>query len=200
MDISKLKDKVPLKVYDDIELCIAKYGGPKNPTMLAHFLSQVAHESANFTAVRENLNYSAEGLLKTFPKYFKTKQEADAYARQPEKIANRVYASRMSNGDEASGDGWKFRGRGYLQLTGRSNYNIFGSYVGEDLSVNPDLVATKYPMHSAFWFFERNNLWPLTNSNTHQSIVQVTRRINGADKGLADRASKFRTFSKFLGI
>jgi putative chitinase len=201
MDISKLKDKVPLKVYDDLEACIAKYGGPKNNVMLAQFLAQVTHESANFTAIRENLNYSVSGLLKVFKKYFKDVHTANQYARKPEQIANKVYAGRMGNGNEESGDGWKYRGRGYLQLTGRTNYAIFGTYVGEDLLNSPDLVATKYAMHSAFWFFERNNLWKITDSrNYYDTLVEITKRVNGGTNGLSDRAAKFRTFSKFLGI
>jgi putative chitinase len=201
MDISKLKDKIPLKVYDDLDSCIKRFGGPKNNVMLAHFLCQVAHESANFTAIRENLNYSTDGLMKTFKKYFKDRIEAATFARKPEIIANRVYASRMGNGNETSGDGWRYRGRGYLQLTGRTNYAIFGTYVDENLLENPDLVATKYAMHSAFWFFERNNLWKLTDSkNYYETLTTVTKRINGGTHGLSDRASKFRTFSKFLGI
>lgn len=201
MDISKLRDKIPLRVYDDLEMCIAKYGGPKTNVMLAHFLCQVAHESANFTAVRENLNYSTDGLMKTFKKYFKDRIEASTFARKPDVIANRVYANRMGNGNESSGDGWKYRGRGYLQLTGRTNYAIFGTYVDENLLENPDLVATKYAMHSAFWFFERNNLWKLTDSkNYYDTLVEITKRINGGLNGISDRAAKFRTFSKFLGI
>lgn len=199
MDISKLKDKIPLKVYDDLEACIKKYGGPKNNVMLAQFLCQVAHESANFTAIRENLNYSVDGILKTFKKYFKDVPTAKQYARKAEQIANRVYASRMGNGDEASGDGWKFRGRGYLQLTGRTNYAIFGTYVGEDLLNDPDLVATKYAMHSAFWFFERNNLWKITDSrNYYDTLVEITKRINGGTHGLDSRLVKFRFFIKML--
>jgi putative chitinase len=169
-----------------------------NPFRLAHFLAQTAHESGNFKHVRENLNYSAEGLLRTFPKYF-SKETAPIYARKPEMIANIVYESRMGNGNRNTGDGWRYRGRGYLQLTGKSNYKAFGDYIGVDLIKEPDLVATKYPLTSAAWFFEKNKLWEICDQGLHQDIVkQVTRRVNGGTIGLQDRISKTSVISNFL--
>lgn len=170
-----------------------------NHLRLAHFLSQCAHESGNFKFLTENLNYSADGLLKIFPKYFKDKATADAYARKPEKIGSRVYANRMGNGDEASGDGFKFRGRGYIQLTGKDNYKQFGAFVGEDLVANPDLVATKYPLTSAAFFFDKNKLWDICDKgDTTEVVTLVTKRVNGGTHGLEDRLSKFNTFNTLL--
>lgn len=197
VDIKKLSTKIPLKVYD--HLVESKHlHNITNVNRLAHFLSQVAHESGNFTLLYENLNYSANGLLTTFPKYFKTLEMAQMYAKQPIKIGNRVYANRMGNGDEESGDGYKYRGRGYLQLTGRTNYKIFSDFVGDDCVLNPDLVATKYPMESAMWFFERNGLWKMCDKGDHASVVALTKRINGGTKGLADRISKFKIYTRFI--
>jgi putative chitinase len=170
-----------------------------NHLRLAHFLSQCAHESGNFKFLTENLNYSADGLLKIFPKYFKDKATADAYARKPEKIASRVYANRMGNGDEASGDGFKFRGRGYIQLTGKDNYKQFSEFIGEDCVANPDLVATKYPLTSAAFFFNKNGLWTICDKgDTPDVVTLVTKRVNGGTHGLEDRLSKFNTFNTLL--
>lgn len=170
-----------------------------NHLRLSHFLSQCAHESGNFKFLTENLNYSADGLLKIFPKYFKDKATADAYARKPEKIGSRVYANRMGNGDEASGDGFKFRGRGYIQLTGKDNYKQFAAFVGEDLVANPDLVATKYPLTSAAFFFDKNKLWDICDKgDTPEVVTLVTKRVNGGTHGLEDRLSKFNTFNTLL--
>ena len=170
-----------------------------NHLRLSHFLSQCAHESGSFKFLTENLNYSGDGLLKIFPKYFKDKATADAYARKPEKIGSRVYANRMGNGDEASGDGFKFRGRGYIQLTGKDNYKQFGAFVGEDLVANPDLVATKYPLTSAAFFFDKNKLWDICDKgDTPEVVTLVTKRVNGGTHGLEDRLSKFNTFNTLL--
>ena len=170
-----------------------------NHLRLSHFLSQCAHESGNFKFLTENLNYSADGLLKIFPKYFKDKATADAYARKPEKIGSRVYANRMGNGDEASGEGFKFRGRGYIQLTGKDNYKQFGAFVGEDLVANPDLVATKYPLTSAAFFFDKNKLWDICDKgDTPEVVTLVTKRVNGGTHGLEDRLNKFNTFNTLL--
>lgn len=170
-----------------------------NHLRLSHFLSQCAHESGNFKALTENLNYSADGLLKIFPKYFKDKATADVYARKPEKIGSRVYANRMGNGDEASGDGFKFRGRGYIQLTGKDNYKQFGAFIGEDLVANPDLVATKYPLTSAAFFFNKNGLWAICDKgDTPDVVLAVTKRVNGGTHGLDDRQKKFEMFNSLL--
>lgn len=169
------------------------------PLRLAHLMAQIAHESGDFKFVVENLNYSADGLLKVFPKYFKDKATADKYARKPEMIASRVYASRMGNGDEASKEGFAFRGRGYLQLTGKENYKAFSTFIKEDCVANPDLVATKYPMDSAIWFFDKNKLWDICDKGATTDIVtQVTKRVNGYIHGLDDRIKKFNLYNSLL--
>lgn len=169
------------------------------PLRLAHLMAQIAHESGDFKFVVENLNYSADGLLKVFPKYFKDKATADKYARKPEIIASRVYASRMGNGDEASKEGFAFRGRGYLQLTGKENYKAFSTFIKEDCVANPDLVATKYPMDSAIWFFDKNKLWDICDKGATTDIVtQVTKRVNGGTHGLDDRIKKFNLYNSLL--
>lgn len=161
------------------------------PERAAHFFAQTAHESGGFKAFSENLNYSAQGLQGIFGKYFPGNLE-ESYARKPEKIANRVYASRMGNGDEASGDGWKFRGRGALQLTGKSNYQAFSDYLkNPEIMTNPDLVATEFAFESAIFFFDKNNLWSICDKGVNKdSILALTKRINGGTHGLADREEK----------
>lgn len=154
----------------------------------AHFFAQCSHESGEFKVFEENLNYSSEGLMKTFKKYFPTKALADQYARKPEKIANRVYSSRMGNGDEATGDGWKFRGRGPIQLTGKSNYTEFAKHVGDaSILSDPDIVEVKYAFHSAKFFFDKNGIWSKCNVVNDASIKAVTRAVNGGEKGLQHR-------------
>lgn len=198
MNLDLLSKKIPASVVDEMPLVIEKFG-INSPLRLSHFLSQCAHESGNFKFVRENLNYSAAGLRKIFPKYFPTLEAANKYARQPEKIANKVYGSRMGNGDEASGDGFKFRGRGYIQLTGKDNYAAFDKFVDDDIMANPDLVATKYPLTSAAFFFHKNNLWDVCDKgHTHDIVVAVTKRVNGGTHGLEDRKDKFNVFHSTL--
>ena len=173
--------------------------GITTPLRLAHFLAQCSHESGDFKAVRENLNYSAEGLRKIFGKYFPTDALAAQYARQPEKIANKVYANRMDNGDEASGDGWKFRGRGYIQLTGKHNYTKFGEAIGEDIPSNPDLVAEKYPLLSAAWFWSSNGLNALADKGASEAeVTTITKRVNGGTIGLEDRIKHFKEYYELL--
>jgi putative chitinase len=176
-----------------------KQFGITNSFRLTHFLAQVAHESGNFRWVRENLNYSAEGLLKVFPKYF-DKNTAPLYARKPEQIANIVYESRMGNGNRNTGDGWRFRGRGYVQLTGRTNYKAFSDHIGDiNIMVNPDLIATKYPLTSAAWFFDKRGLWKICDEGVDLATIRkVTRVINGAYNGISDRISKTNVFISFL--
>ncbi len=161
------------------------------PERAAHFFAQTSHESGGFKVFSENLNYSAQGLQGIFGKYFPGNLE-ESYARQPEKIANRVYASRMGNGDEASGDGWKFRGRGALQLTGKSNYQLFSDYLKKsEIMETPDLVATEYAFESAIFFFDKNKLWDICDKGvTKDTILALTKRINGGTHGLADREEK----------
>lgn len=170
-----------------------------NSLRLAHFLAQCAHESGSFKVLNENLNYSAERLQKIFGKYFPTATLANEYARKPEKIGNRVYANRMGNGDEASGDGYKFRGRGYIQLTGKNNYKEFSDFIKEDCVANPDLVATKYPLTSAAFFFNKNDLWRICDRGDSPDVVKaVTVRVNGGTHGLADRQQKFDTYKALV--
>jgi putative chitinase len=198
MKLQALNAKIPLPVLAEIDTLVEKFN-VTSALRLSHFLAQCAHESGNFKLVSENLNYSADGLLKIFPKYFKDKATADAYARKPEKIANRVYASRMGNGDEASGDGYKFRGRGFIQLTGKSNYQAFSDFIKDDCVANPDLVATKYPLTSAAFFFDKNKLWDICDKGaTPEVVTLVTKRVNGGTHGLDDRLSKFNTFNSIL--
>jgi putative chitinase len=171
-----------------------------SPDRAAHFFAQTAHESGGFTAFSENLNYGAAGLRGIFRKYFGTDALAKAYERQPQRIANRVYASRMGNGDEASGDGWKFRGRGALQLTGKSNYQAFADYVSRpDVMTNPDLVAGELCFESALWFFDKNKLWSVCDQGTNDdAILALTRRINGGTHGLDDRKAKTKKYAAWL--
>ena len=161
-------------------------------------MAQCSHESGHWKAVSENLNYSADGLKKIFPKYFPGTLN-ESYARNPEKIASRVYASRMGNGDEASKEGWKFRGRGYIQLTGKANYQAFDKIVEEDLVANPDLVATKYPLLSAAWFFSKNGINAIADKGADDATVTaVSKRVNGGTIGLADRIKNFKAIYALL--
>ncbi len=171
-----------------------------NRNRAAHFFAQCAHESGGFKAFSENLNYSAQGLRNIFGKYFPTEALANAYARQPAKIANRVYANRMSNGPESSGDGFAFKGRGALQLTGRANYQAFADYINRpDIMTNPDLVATELAFESALWFFDKNKLWSICDQGiTDAAILQLTKRINGGTHGLDDRKMKTKKFASWL--
>lgn len=170
------------------------------PVRAAHFFAQTAHESGNFKAFSENLNYSADGLQKIFGKYFDAAAAAKA-ARNPEKIANRVYANRMGNGNEASGDGWKYRGRGALQLTGKDNYKAFADYLKKpEIMDNPDLVATEYSFESAIFFFEKNKLWAICDQGINDAaITALTKRINGGTHGLDDRKEKTKKFAAMVG-
>ena len=197
MDLTKLKGHVPDSVLEELPMIIEKFGCTTT-LRLAHFLAQCAHESGGFKAVTENLNYSAEGLKKIFPKYFPGNLN-ESYARKPEKIANRVYGGRMGNGPEESGDGWKFRGRGYIQLTSRSNYTEFDKLVPDDIIENPELVATKYPLVSAAFFFNKNGLWKICDKGADDATVTaVTKRVNGAHIGLPDRIKHFKKYWALL--
>ena len=194
--INKLRGHIPEAVFAQIPAACAAFN-INSPLRLAHFLAQCGHESGGFKAVSENLNYSADGLKKIFGKYFPG--DTSAYARNPEKIASKVYANRMGNGDEASKEGWKFRGRGYIQLTGKSNYEKFTKFIGEDCISNPDLVATKYPLASAAFFFDSNKLWAICDRGSDDAAVTaVTKRVNGGTIGLADRIKHFREFYSLL--
>ena len=198
MNTANLASKLPTAASKYMLEVVTRYNITQ-PLRLAHFMAQIAHESGNFQFVAENLNYSADSLLKVFPKYFKDKATADKYARNPEMIGSRVYGSRMGNGDEASKEGFKFRGRGYLQLTGKDNYKAFSDFIKEDCVANPDLVSTKYPMDSAIWFFDKNKLWDICDKGAGDDIVTlVTKRVNGGIHGLQDRLSKFKTYHALL--
>ena len=166
----------------------------------AHFFAQTAHESGGFKAFSENLNYGAKGLRGIFGKYFPTDALARAYERQPMKIANRVYANRMGNGDEASGEGWLFRGRGSLQLTGKFNFKAFSDYIGRpDVMTNPDIVATELAFESALWFFDKNKLWSICDQGVNDAaILALTKRINGGTHGLDDRKLKTKKYASWL--
>lgn len=178
----------------------ATHYGINTNERLAAFLANVMHESNNLNAMVENLNYSADGLRKTFPKYFKTPEDAAAYARKPQQIANRVYANRNGNGNEASGDGWRYRGRGLMQLTFKANYKSYGD---SDLCIgnpvlNPEIIG-KFPeaYKSAMWFFEKNGLNQLADKGDFETIVK---RINGGTNGLANRMYLWRKFKREFGI
>ena len=195
--LENLKGHVPDSVLAQIPDTAAKFN-ITNTLRLAHFLAQCGHESGGFKAVSENLNYSAGGLKKIFPKYFPGNLN-ESYARQPEKIASRVYGSRMGNGDESSKEGYKFRGRGYIQLTGKSNYSSFDKLVEDDIVGNPDLVATKYPLMSAAFFFNNNSLWSICDKGADDATVTaVTKRVNGGTIGLPDRIKHFKEYYALL--
>jgi len=196
MNLDKLKGHIPDEVISQIPEVQFKFG-IDTAVELAHFLAQCGHESGGFKVATENLNYSEVGLRKVFPKYFPDIVVARQYERKPEKIANRVYASRMGNGPEISGEGWKFRGRGYIQLTGKNNYTELDRLVPEDLITNPDLVATKYPLYSAAWFFSRNCLKKCTDAS-EATVIAVTKCVNGGTIGLPDRLKHFNEYYNLL--
>ena len=198
MDINKLKGHIPDAVITQLPDTIAKFE-LNTPLRLAHFLAQAGHESGGFKAVNENLNYGAKGLLSIFKKYFPTEEKAKLYERKPEKIANLVYGSRMGNGPETSGEGYRFRGRGYIQLTGKDNYKAFDAVVAESIIDNPDLVATKYPLLSAAWFFHKNGLHKIADQGATDAVVtSVTKRVNGGTIGLPDRIKHFKEYYNLL--
>jgi putative chitinase len=166
-----------------------------------HFLSQIKHESGNFKFTEENLNYSADSLLKVFPKYFPEKSLALTYERKPIAIASRVYANRMGNGDEASRDGWTYRGRGFIQLTGKTNYGAFGEAIGQDFISNPDLIKTTYPMESAGYFWFKNKINLIADKGLTDDVIKtITKLVNGGTNGLQDRTENLNEYCKQLMI
>ena len=198
LKLDKLKGHIPDAVISMIPDTAAKFQ-INTPLRLAHFLAQCGHESGGFRVTSENLNYSAKGLMGIFKKYFPTEAIANAYQRQPQKIANKVYANRMLNGDEASGDGYKFRGRGYIQLTGKDNYTQFGKAIGEDIPSNPDSVSDKYALLSAAWFWSKNGLNKLADGGATDAVVtSITKRVNGETIGLPDRIKHFKEYYHLL--
>ena len=184
------------KYYDGLVKAMEEFE-INTPLRIAAFLAQVAHESGNFRAVHENLNYKAEGLQKIFHKYFPDAETANEYARQPEKIANRVYANRMGNGDEASGDGWRYCGRGLIQLTGKSNYTACGEDLGVDLHENPEYLETpEGAARSAAWFWDSRDLNDLADE---KNIKEITKKINGGYIGLEEREKNYEHALSVLG-
>ncbi len=167
------------------------------PRRAVHFFAQCGHETGGFKRFEENLNYSEKGLLDTFSKYFNEESAGD-YEREPESIANRVYANRMGNGDEQSGDGFKFRGRGALMLTGRNNYQLFSAYVNKsELLQDPSPVANQLAFESAMYFFEKNNLWELCDMG-FDIVAPLTRAINGGYNGLDHRQELTYKYSHYV--
>ena len=168
----------------------------------AHFFAQTSHESGGFKSLSENLNYSADGLVKIFHKYFPDVAVATPYARNPEKIANKVYGGRMGNSDEASGDGFKYRGRGAIQLTGKDNYAAFAKAIGRpDVLTNPDIVSGELAFESAMFFFDKNKLWDICDKGINdETITALTKRINGGTIGLEERKNHTYEYAKLLGV
>jgi putative chitinase len=198
MNLQKLKGHIPDKVIEQIPAVMEKFQ-INTPLRLAHFLAQCGHESGGFRLTKENLNYSAKGLMGIFKKYFPTEALAKQYERKPEKIANKVYGGRMGNGPEASGEGAKFCGRGYIQLTGKDNYTAFGKSINEDMTANPQAVADKYALLSAAWFFNKNGLHKIADGGATDAVVtSITKRVNGGTIGLADRIKHFKEYHALL--
>jgi putative chitinase len=198
LKLHTLKGHIPDSVIAMIPEVASKFE-INTPLRLSHFLAQCGHESGGFKLTQENLNYSAKGLNGIFKKYFPTEADAKPYERNPQKIANKVYGNRMGNGVEATGDGWKFHGRGFIQLTGKDNYTAFTKSIGEDCVTNPDLVASKYALASAAWFFNKNGLHKMADGGANDATVtSITKRVNGGTIGLPDRIKHFNEYYKLL--
>jgi len=198
LKLENLRGHIPDAVIAQIPDTASKFE-INTPLRLAHFLAQCGHESGGFRLTKENLNYSAKGLKGIFSKYFKEAGLAEAYERKPEKIANRVYGGRMGNGPESSGDGSKYCGRGYIQLTGKDNYVAFGKSINEDMTVNPEKVSTHYALLSAAWFFSKNGLHRMADEGASDLVVtKITKRVNGGTIGLPDRIKHFKEYYKLL--
>jgi putative chitinase len=198
LKLEKLKGHIPDSVIAQIPDTASRFA-INTPLRLAHFLAQCGHESGGFRATQENLNYSAKGLTGIFKKYFPTMALAEQYQRNPQKIASKVYGGRMGNGPESTGEGFKFRGRGYIQLTGKENYTAFGKSINEDILSNPDKVATHYPLLSAAWFFSKNGLHKMADEGFSDTVVtKITKRVNGGTIGLADRIKHFKEYYSLL--
>ncbi len=197
IDLAKLKKELSKEAIDQLVDTATKYH-ITDPLEMSHFLAQAAHESQGFTRTTENLNYSAVRLLQVFPKYFDG-ANAEEYAGDPIRIASRVYAHRNGNGDEESRDGWTFRGRGYIQLTGRANYTGFDLTLTENIVDNPGLVATKYPILSAGWYWPSRGIKGAAMQGDSPAVVEaVTRLINGGKIGLDDRIQRFNHYYGLL--
>jgi putative chitinase len=203
MSLIKFQEKIGVKAdgsFGPATLKAAMAYYKMTPERAAHFFGQTAHETGYFALFTENLNYSANGLKKIFGKYFKTDAIANEYARQPHKIGARVYADRMGNGNEASGEGFKFRGRGALQTTGKSNYQAFADSIKNPaIMTNPDLVATDYAFEAALFYFDKNKLWAIADKGvTTDTILAMTLKINGGKNGLEDRLSLTQRYYSWL--
>lgn len=212
MSLISLQEKLGLKTdgsFGPVTMRRAMEFYKLTPVRAAHFFGQTAHETGGFKAFSENLNYSASGLANTFPTRYAVDSKAavkvpnalaNTLSRNPERIANNVYASRMGNGDERSGDGWRFRGRGALQLTGRNNYQAFSDYLkNPEIMINPDLVATTFSFESAMFFFDKNKLWSICDQGINDNaILALTRRINGGIIGLSHRNEKTKQYFNFV--
>lgn len=198
LKLEKLRGHIPDAVIAQIPDTASKFA-INTPLRLAHFLAQCGHESGGFRATQENLNYSAKGLTGTFKKYFPSEAAAAPYAKNPLKIASKVYGGRMGNGPESTQEGYKFRGRGYIQLTGKENYTAFGKSINEDILSNPDKVASSYALLSAAWFFSKNGLHKMADEGASDAVVtKITKRVNGGTIGLADRIKHFKEYYKLL--
>lgn len=207
--LDALKGHVPDSVITQIPDTAAKFN-ITTPLRLSHFLSQCGHESGNFTTLRENLSYSDVNRIVQIFRYDvdsnhdKVVSESElakarTLVKNPQGLANFVYANQNGNGNEASGDGYNYRGRGYIQLTGRVNYKAFSDFIGEDCIANPDLVATKYPLASAAFFFNKNGLWAICDRGADlATITSVTKKVNGGTIGLDDRVKHFNEIYNLL--
>jgi putative chitinase len=183
--------------YEALSAILPEYG-INTPERVAAFIAQCAHESGGFKFLKENLNYKAESLLKVFPKYFKTLDEARAYEKKPEKIANRIYGNRMGNGNEASGDGFRYCGRGLIQLTGKENYSWFAASLEIPVEEASEYLETfEGAVQSACWFWEENKLNQWADK---KDILTLTKRINGGTIGLDDRIKHFNHALHVLGV
>jgi putative chitinase len=195
--IAKLKGHIPDNVLTQIPDCAGNFS-IDSPIRLAHFIAQCSHESLSFKCTEENLNYSSASLKKVFGKYFRD-VDPDKYARKPEMIASRVYANRMGNGTEASKEGYRYRGRGYIQLTGKLNYMEFNKSLSADIITNPDLVATEYALLSAAWYWNSRSLNEIADKGSDDSVVtRITKIINGGTNGLEDRIKRFNNYYELL--
>lgn len=202
MSLIKLQEKIGVKPdgsFGPATLKAAMAYFKMTPERAAHFFGQTAHETGGYVAFSENLNYSAKGLVGTFGKYFNA-TTAEQYARQPVKIASKVYADRMGNGNEASQEGWLFRGRGALQTTGKGNYKAFSEHLGKpEILTNPDLVANEFSFESAIFFFDKNKLWSIADKGVNDAaILAITKKINGGTNGLDDRNSLTKRYYSWL--
>jgi putative chitinase len=198
----QLEDLIPKNSYveywhEALSQCLPDYD-INTPRRVAAFIAQCAHESGGFVFLQENLNYKAESLMRVWPKYFKDLATAQRYAHNPERIANRAYANRMGNGDEASGDGWRFCGRGLIQLTGKDNYQSFADSIETELEDIPHYLATfEGAVQSACWFWESNNLNKWADAG---DITTLTKKINGGKLGLDERMKHYAHALHVLGV